>query len=119
MDGEPWPTELRLRPDKQALLAAFDDGARYELPAELLRVESPSAEVQGHSPAEKKLVSGKRRVRIVSVEPIGNYAIKIRFDDGHATGIYSWSYLRDLGERAEALTEAYAAQLAERGLTRD
>jgi DUF971 family protein len=92
-----WPTDIAAKDEGRRLEVAFDDGVTVALTAELLRVESPSAEVQGHSPSEKRTVVGKENVRIVDIEPIGNYAIRIVFDDGHATGIYSWDYLRRLG----------------------
>src|SRR3954454_1130012 len=97
MEPKRWPTELRLSKDKRSLRVAFDDGAAFDLPAEYLRVTSPSAEVQGHSPAERKTVAGKRDVEIIGVEPIGNYAVKLVFDDLHDTGIYGWKYLYELG----------------------
>ena len=114
---EPWPTEIRLTANRRTLLIAFDDGARFELSAELLRVESPSAEVQGHSPSEKKLVAGKRHVAITSVEPIGNYAVKLVFSDGHSTGIYGWRYLRELGVGRDELLRGYRERLAAAGMT--
>ena len=91
-----WPTDITVRDKGRTLEVAFDDGETVHLTAERLRVESPSAEVQGHSPSEKRIVTGKENVAIVDVEPIGNYAIKIIFDDGHDTGLYSWDYLRRL-----------------------
>src|SRR3954469_9523534 len=91
--SKPWPTELRLRKDRKTLTVAFDDGEAFELAAEYLRVRSPSAEVQGHSPAERKTVGGKRNDAILEVHPIGNYAVRLVFDDLHSTGIYSWAYL--------------------------
>lgn len=93
----PWPTELRLDAAKTTLSVAFDNGERFALPAEYLRVESPSAEVQGHGPGEKQIVTGKEHVRITALEPVGNYAVRIVFDDGHNTGLYSWDYLYGLG----------------------
>ena len=114
-----WPTEITLAKDKRALRVAFDDGTSFELPAEYLRVESPSAEVQGHSPAERKTVPGKREVQIIGVEPVGNYAVRLQFDDMHQTGIYSWPYLRSLGEEREARWAAYLAELEAKGLSRD
>ena len=102
MAAEPAPTEIRLRRAERVLEVAFADGARYALPAEYLRVKSPSAEVQGHGPGQKTVVSGRRKVGIMRVEPVGHYAIRIVFDDLHDSGIYSWDYLRRLGrERAE------------------
>jgi DUF971 family protein len=95
-----WPTELRLNPDKNLLTVSFDDGARYALSAEILRVESPSAEVRGHGGAEKPPpVAGKENVKIARLEPVGNYAVRIVFDDGHDSGLYSWDYLAKLGRQ--------------------
>jgi DUF971 family protein len=91
-----WPTDITAMERGRVLEVAFDDGRTIRLTAERLRVESPSAEVQGHSPSQKRTVTGKERVAIVGVEPIGNYAVKIIFDDGHDTGIYTWEYLRKL-----------------------
>ena len=91
-----WPTDIMAREKGRVLEVAFDDGQAIRLSAEKLRVESPSAEVQGHSPSQKRTVTGKENVAIVGIEPVGNYAIKIVFDDGHDTGLYSWDYLRKL-----------------------
>ncbi len=113
-----WPSEIRLSPDGRTLTVAWDDGLRRPLSAELLRVESPSAEVQGHGPDQKTLVPGKRNVRIRDVQEVGSYAIRLVFDDGHDTGIYTWSALRRFAEEGEALFAAYLAALGERGLTR-
>jgi DUF971 family protein len=113
------PTEIRLRRAEKALVVTFDDGASYTLPAEYLRVESPSAEVQGHAPDQKVLVWGRRHVGIMSVEPVGNYAVRIVFDDLHDTGIYSWDYLRTLGAEYEARWARYLEELAARNLTRE
>jgi DUF971 family protein len=117
--SEPWPTELRLSKDKKTLSVAFDSGERFELPAEYLRVKSPSAEVQGHSPEERKTVGGKREVMILEVLPVGNYAVRLVFDDMHSTGIYGWQYLRDLGQNQAAYWQDYLDELAARNLTRD
>lgn len=114
-----WPTELRLSKDRRTLHVAFEDGAVYALPAELLRVESPSAEVQGHGPTQKKTVPGKRAVEIIAVEPVGHYAVKLSFDDMHDTGIYGWDYLRELGETGEAKMQAYCDELERLGLSRE
>ena len=89
----PWPTELRLHKDRKTLTVAFDDGERFDLAAEYLRVRSPSAEVQGHSPSERRTVAGKQEVQILELHPVGNYAVRIVFDDMHSTGIFSWDYL--------------------------
>ena len=114
-----WPVEIRLPKDRRTLRVAFDDGRTFDLPAELLRVTSPSAEVQGHSEAERKTVGGKRNVTILSVDPVGNYAVRIGFDDMHSTGIYSWVFLRDLGENAERRFQDYLDDLQAKGLDRD
>ena len=109
----------RLPKNRQTLRVAFDDGRTFDLSAELLRVTSPSAEVQGHSEAERKTVGGKRNVTILSVDPVGNYAIRIGFDDMHSTGIYSWAFLRDLGVNAEQRFQEYLDDLQAKGLDRD
>jgi DUF971 family protein len=114
-----WPVEIRLPKDRRTLRVAFDDGRTFDLPAELLRVTSPSAEVQGHSEAERKTVGGKRNVTILSVDPVGNYAVRIGFDDMHATGIYSWAFLRDLGLNAGRRFQDYLDDLQAKGLDRD
>jgi DUF971 family protein len=115
----PWPIEIRLAKDRQTLHIAFDDGKAFDLAAELLRVTSPSAEVQGHSEAERRTVGGKRNVTILSVDPVGNYAVRLGFDDMHSTGIYSWAFLRDLGVNAERRFQAYLDDLGAKGLDRD
>lgn len=117
--SEAWPVELRVRADRKALLVTFDDGFATEIPAELLRVLSPSAEVQGHAPGERKTVPGKRDVMILAVEPVGNYAVRIRFDDLHDTGIYAWGVLYRFGQQGEALMAEYLAELNAKGLSRD
>ena len=114
-----WPTEIRLAKDRRTLHVAFEDGAAFALPAELLRVESPSAEVQGHSPTQKQTVPGKRDVEILQVEPVGHYAVKLTFDDMHDTGLFAWDYLRELGEQSEAKMQAYLEALAAQGLSRE
>jgi DUF971 family protein len=119
MDPKRWPTEIRLAKDKRTLHVAFDDGSAFELPAEYLRVTSPSAEVQGHSPSERKTVPGKRNVQIIGVEPVGNYAVKLVFDDMHSTGIFGWDYLYALGEKHEERWGDYLAELEAKGLSRD
>jgi DUF971 family protein len=116
--GTAWPTELRLSADRTSLVVSFEDGASFVLPAEYLRVTSPSAEVQGHSAAERKTVPGKRAVRILGVDPIGNYAVRLDFDDGHNTGIYTWAYLHALGSEQEQRWAAYLAELEAKGLSR-
>jgi DUF971 family protein len=117
--AEPWPTEIVVSPDRTRLDAAYDDGMRISLDAEYLRVDSPSAEVQGHSPSERRIVPGKRRVRIVGAEPVGSYAVRLVFDDGHESGIFTWGYLRTLAAERETRWRRYLAELAERGLTRE
>ncbi len=117
--ADPWPVELRVRRAEKVLEVDFDDGASFRLPAELLRVESPSAEVMGHGPGQKTLVAGRRHVGILAVEPVGNYAVRIRFDDLHETGIFTWSYLYTLGRDQEPIWQAYLEALAARGLSRD
>ena len=115
----PWPTELRLNPAKNVLTVSFDNDERYELSAEYLRVESPSAEVQGHSPEQRQTVPGKRHVKIKALEPVGNYAVRIVFDDLHDTGLYTWAYLRELGETRDEKWPAYLEELAVQGLKRE
>jgi DUF971 family protein len=104
--AKPWPVELRLNPAKTQLTVEYDSGERFVLPAEYLRVESPSAEVQGHG-SGKQIVTGKADVAIQALEPVGNYAVRIRFDDGHDTGLYSWDYLHELGREQRAKWVAY------------
>jgi DUF971 family protein len=114
-----WPTEIRLSKDKRKLTVAFDDGSTFEFSAEFLRVLSPSAEVQGHSPDQRQTVPGKKNVGILEIHPIGNYAIRLGFDDMHSTGIYSWDYLYRLGREHEERWAGYLAELAEKGLDRE
>jgi DUF971 family protein len=116
--AEPWPTELRLDKERRVLTVTFDDGKSFALPAEFLRVLSPSAEVQGHSPEQRVTVAGKKSVGIARVEPVGNYAVRIVFDDGHDTGLYVWAYLRELGENQHGRWQSYLNDLAAKGLTR-
>jgi DUF971 family protein len=116
---EDWPTEIRLSKDKRTLHVSFASGAVHALPAEYLRVESPSAEVQGHAPSERKWIGGKREVQILSVQPVGNYAVRLAFDDMHDTGIYSWQLLRQLGAEQAERVARYEDELAKRGLSRD
>jgi DUF971 family protein len=113
------PTEIRLKRAEKRLEIDFDDGASFSLPAELLRVESPSAEVQGHGPSQKQVIAGRRHVGIMELEPVGNYAVRIRFDDLHDTGIFSWPYLYKLGQYQDELWQAYLDALEKRGLSRD
>ena len=114
-----WPTEIRYVAAEKRLEIVFDNGRRFSLPAEYLRVESPSAEVQGHSPSQKQVVAGRRHVGIMEIEPVGNYAVKIKFDDLHDTGIFSWKYLYKLGDEQDAIWARYLAELESRGLKRD
>ena len=114
-----WPVEIRLVKDRRALHVTFEDGNTFTLSAELLRVTSPSAEVQGHSEAQRKTVGGKRNVTILSVDPVGNYAVRLEFDDLHSTGIYSWAFLNDLGVNAERRFRDYLDDLQAKGLDRD
>ncbi len=112
-------TELRVRRATAELEVSFADGACISLPAEYLRVESPSAEVQGHGPNDRKLVSGKRGVGIAELEPVGHYAVRIRFTDGHDTGIFSWTLLRQLGQEHAGRWQSYLDALSAAGRTRD
>ena len=114
-----WPTEIRLKRAEKLLEVDFDDGRTFRYPAEFLRVHSPSAEVVGHGPGERQIVAGRRHVRILDLKPEGHYAIRIVFDDLHETGIFSWRYLREIGERQEELWRTYLEDLAKRGLSRD
>jgi DUF971 family protein len=114
-----WPEELRLRDQGKVLTVTFDSGERHDLPAEYLRVESPSAEVKGHGPGQEVTVAGKRRVTITRLEPVGNYAVRLIFSDGHSTGLYSWDYLVKLGRELEILWPAYLDRLKQQGLSRD
>ena len=115
----PWPVELKLKQAEKRLDIAFEDGAQFSLPAEYLRVESPSAEVQGHGPGQKTLVSGRSAVGIMRLEPVGHYAVRIVFDDLHDTGIFSWSYLYELGREQDQRWQRYLQDLAAAGLGRD
>jgi DUF971 family protein len=112
------PREIRLAKDRRALVVSFDGGETHLLSAEYLRTHSPSAEVQGHSPEQRLTVAGKADVRILQVEPVGNYAVRLVFDDLHATGIFSWPYLLRLGREFETRWPAYLEELAEKGLSR-
>jgi DUF971 family protein len=114
----PWPTELRLRKDRKALTVTFEDGESFELAAEYLRVRSPSAEVQGHSPSERRVVGGKEDVEILELHPVGNYAVRLVFDDLHSTGIFSWDYLFELGSKYQQYWRDYLAELKEKNLSR-
>jgi len=114
-----WPTELRLSKNRKTLTISFENRERFELSAEYLRVESPSAEVQGHHPDQRQLVGGKRDVQILEIHPVGNYAVRLVFDDMHSTGIYSWDYLAELGHDYEARFPRYLDELKSKGLSRE
>ena len=109
---------MRLHKDRKTLTVAFEDGERFDLAAEYLRVRSPSAEVQGHSPSERRTVAGKQDVQILELHPVGNYAVRIVFDDMHSTGIFSWDYLHELGRKREDYWREYLAELAAQKLSR-
>jgi len=119
VETRPWPTEVRLSKDRRSLKVAFEGGTSFTLPAEYLRVESPSAEVQGHGPDERKTVPGKRNVEIIEVLPVGHYAVRLVFDDMHSTGIYAWDYLHELGREQETRFQKYLDDLAAKGLSRE
>jgi DUF971 family protein len=114
-----WPLEIRLRRAEKILEVDWDDGVTHSLAAELLRVESPSAEIQGHGQEEKTILPGRRHVGILGVDAVGHYAVRLRFDDLHDTGLYSWRYLRALGEQQDAVWQAYLDALKGKGLSRD
>lgn len=118
-EKRPWPTEIRLRKDRTALIVRFDDGVDHELPAEMLRVLSPSAEVQGHSAEQRQTVPGKADVAITAVDPVGNYAVRLTFSDGHNTGLFSWTYLRRVGDERAKLWADYLSDLKSKGLSRE
>jgi DUF971 family protein len=117
-ESKVWPTEIRLHKDRRSLTIAFDDGSEHTFTAEYLRVESPSAEVQGHNPEERKTVAGKKDVGIMQIDPVGNYAVRITFDDMHSTGIFSWDYFRELGSEFETRWQRYLDELAAKKLSR-
>ena len=122
MTGSPtktWPLEIRVKSKEKILEIDFDDGTSFAIAAELLRVESPSAEIQGHGSGQKVTPAGRRHVNILNVEPVGNYAIKISFDDLHDTGIFSWQYLYDLGANQQDFLDSYIVRLNELGASRD
>jgi DUF971 family protein len=112
------PKAVKLHRKSRELELTYEDGASYRLPCELLRVYSPSAEVRGHGPGERKLQTGKKQVAITAIERIGNYAIRLTFDDGHDTGIYAWDYLRDLGENQAKYWQQYLTELKEANASR-
>ncbi|MGB0669942.1 MAG: gamma-butyrobetaine hydroxylase-like domain-containing protein [Rhodospirillales bacterium] len=113
------PVEIKLIRDEKRVEIAYDNGVTHSLPAELLRVESPSAEVQGHVPSEKKTIPGRAHVGIMGIEPVGNYAIRIMFDDLHDTGIFSWDYLYHMGENQDQMMQDYLNALEAQGLSRE
>jgi len=119
LETDHWPVEIRNKTAERRLEIDFDSGECYSLPAELLRVESPSAEVQGHNPSQKQIIAGKRGVSIRALEPVGNYAVRIVFDDGHESGLFSWKYLFELGQRQDEIWRRYLSALDERRLSRD
>jgi DUF971 family protein len=114
-----WPLEIHLKRAEKCLEVTFEDGLHFAFPAEFLRVNSPSAEVQGHSPAERKLVVGRKHVGILEVKPVGNYAVKLVFDDLHDSGLFSWDILYDYGVRQDEMWQAYEAELAAAGQSRE
>ena len=116
--ADAWPTEIRLSKDRRTLIVTFEGGERHALPAEYLRVFSPSAEVQGHSPEQRQTVGGKEAVEILTIEPVGNYAVRLHFSDSHSSGIYAWGYLQKLGREHDALWPVYLAELSAKGLSR-
>ena len=118
-ETEHWPGEIRYLAADKRLEIDFDNGVTFTYPAELLRVESPSAEVQGHGPGDKKVVAGRRHVGIMEIEPVGNYAVRIKFDDLHDTGIFSWQYLYQLGGNQDEIWQAYLSALEAQGLSRE
>ncbi len=115
----PIATEIRMDRRERVLRVAFDDGTNFDLPAEYLRVESPSAEVQGHGPNQKTIVAARRHVGIIAIEPVGNYAVRLVFDDLHDTGIFTWEYLHELGRERQQRWAVYLDELSRRGLSRD
>jgi DUF971 family protein len=115
----PAPTEITLHQKSRVLEVSFSDGSRFELPYEFLRVYSPSAEVRGHGPGQEVLQTGKKDVDIVSLEPVGSYAVQPHFSDGHATGIYSWDYLYELGVNRETMWRSYLERLGAAGARRE
>lgn len=112
------PTEIRLQKKSRQVVIAFDDGSRFELPFEYLRVNSPSAEVQGHGPGQQVLQTGKENVRVSAIEPVGHYAVRLVFDDGHDTGLYTWKYLHELGTDQDRKWQAYLDRLKAAGYAR-
>lgn len=117
--ARPWPAELKVNAGRDTLTVSFDNGERHQLAAEYLRVESPSAEVQGHGPLERQFVPGKRHVKIARLEPVGHYAVRIVFGDGHDTGLFTWAYLLELGRERDKKWPVYLEALAAAGLKRE
>ncbi len=118
-DTRHYPVEIRYKKEKKQLEIDWDDGRTMIYPAEFLRVESPSAEVQGHGPGQRVVVPGRMHVGVIEIVPVGNYAVRLKFDDLHDTGIYSWQYLREIGEDHDRIWAEYLARLEEKGLSRD
>jgi DUF971 family protein len=118
-EAKAWPTEIKLNKDRTGLTVVFDNGETFAFSAEYLRVMSPSAEVQGHSPDERQTVGGKKNVAILEIHPVGNYAVRLMFDDLHATGIFSWEYFLELGRGHDARWQQYLDELAAKGKSRD
>ena len=118
-EQQPWPTELRLHKDRKTLTVSYDGGETFDLPAEYLRIKSPSAEVQGHSAEERKTIPGKKNVAILEELPVGNYAVRLVFDDMHSTGIFGWDYLRELGRKHAEYWQDYLDELAAKNMTRE
>jgi DUF971 family protein len=118
MGADVWPTDLKLTDEGRVLRVSFEGGEAFDLPAEFLRVLSPSAEVRGHTPAERQTVAGKSKVRVLKLEPVGAYAVRIVFDDGHDSGLYSWAYLHEIGAGRDRLWADHLAELAAKGLAR-
>lgn len=118
-NAAPWPVEVKLKQAENMLEISFEDGSRCQLSAEFLRVHSPSAEVKGHGPGQEVTVAGKRHAAITRLDPVGNYALRIHFDDGHDTGLYTWAYFHQLGQRREELWNEYLRRLSGQGLSRD
>ncbi len=118
-DLDVWPEEIRLREGGTKLYVKFENGEEYEYTAEFLRVTSPSAEVQGHHPSQRKTVPGKKNVKIEKIEPTGNYAVKLVFDDGHDTGLFTWDYFLEVGRNMDTLWQDYLQRLEKEGLSRE
>jgi DUF971 family protein len=116
--ADPWPLELLSKQEGRTLTIKFDTGENYDLEAEYLRVESPSAEVKGHGPGQEQLVTGKRNVAMTRLEPVGSYAVRIIFSDGHSTGLFTWNYLAKLGRDRQTIWSGYLDKLAKAGQTR-